>query len=431
MSSQDTFLGNQISIQDRLKDLMMDLLSTTIEVDQRRLDNLTPKDWEVLNKFIRDHRIGPMLYWGIRASRKNLSFPPTFFDAIKNRYRANTFTNLAAERELIMVSEAFNKAMIPFVALKGAFLAWHVYPEKGLRPLRDLDLLVPKERALEAFDCLIKAGARRMKGDNSDPALMLEHPGAHHLPPILSSHGTLGIEIHWLLFHHHKSDIDAWDLAHDKNLWKRCITLKVNQTEVPFLSPTDQLVHLIEHAFLGHELDNGPLVLTDIAFLIQQHEIDWPLFDQLIKEGELKQAARLALAIVYRDYKIGSIDWLMKHHAEPSLIEATIINARRLMLRDYGERKHTSLSTDVFGPMTILEKIKWVVKLICAPKIKVALEFNLDQKSTFLWCYYPIRWARQVFIEIPRILLARMRNSSSQESFQINTLRAWLKKESR
>ena len=64
-----------------------------------------------------------------------------------------------------------------------------------------------------------------------------------------------------------------------------------------------------------------------------------------------------------------------------------------------------------------------------APKIKVALEFNVDQASLFLWGYYPIRWARQILIEIPRIFLTRIQKTSKHEILQIEQLRAWLRQE--
>jgi hypothetical protein len=265
-----------------------------------------------------------------------------------------------------------------------------------------------------------------MKGDKSDPALMLDHPEAHQLPPIVSKHGTLVVEMHWLLFHHHQSLQNAWDLTEDKTLWQRGITATLHQTAVPFLSPTDQLVHLIEHAFHGHLLDNGPLILSDITFLLEKYEMDWALLDRLIKQAGLKQAARLSLAMVYRDHGVGSFVWLQKNQAEPDFLEAAILNARRLMLRDYGRRKYTSLSTEVFKPMAIMQKWAWVTKLFFAPKIKVALEFNVDKTSPFLWCYYPMRWIRQIFVEIPRIFLTRLQKTSKHETLQIEQLRAWL-----
>jgi len=156
--------------------------------------------------------------------------------------------------------------------------------------------------------------------------------------------------------------------------------------------------------------------------------IDWALLDRLIKQAGLKQAARLALAMVYHDHGVGSFDWLQKNQAEPDFLEAAILNARRLMLRDYGRRKYIGLSAEVFKPMAIMQKCVWAMKLFFAPKIKVALEFNVDQASPFLWCYYPIRWVRQIFIEVPRIFLTRLQKTSKHETLQIEALQAWLQK---
>ena len=49
---------------------------------------------------------------------------------------------------------------IPAVALKGAQLAWQHYPQPWLRPLRDLDLLLPEEQIGPAFALLEQQGFR-------------------------------------------------------------------------------------------------------------------------------------------------------------------------------------------------------------------------------------------------------------------------------
>gem|GEM_PF-4424442 len=52
----------------------------------------------------------------------------------------------------------FSKKEIPTLFLKGAVLAEAYYHEHGLRPMSDLDVLVPEERAAEALDLLRKEG---------------------------------------------------------------------------------------------------------------------------------------------------------------------------------------------------------------------------------------------------------------------------------
>lgn len=52
----------------------------------------------------------------------------------------------------------FSQKGIPTLFLKGAVLAEAYYHEHGLRPMSDLDVLVPEERAAEALDLLRKKG---------------------------------------------------------------------------------------------------------------------------------------------------------------------------------------------------------------------------------------------------------------------------------
>ena len=78
MKLKNSAIEVHASTSDRLKDLMMDLLSTTIEVDPQRLDILSSQDWEAMSQFVEDHRIGPMLHWRINQSRKNLTFSEVF-----------------------------------------------------------------------------------------------------------------------------------------------------------------------------------------------------------------------------------------------------------------------------------------------------------------------------------------------------------------
>ncbi len=56
------------------------------------------------------------------------------------------------------ISDLFLKNDIPLVALKGLALAPMIYPEDRLRPMRDMDILVPKEKIDLAADLLRQIG---------------------------------------------------------------------------------------------------------------------------------------------------------------------------------------------------------------------------------------------------------------------------------
>lgn len=45
-----------------------------------------------------------------------------------------------------------------------------------------------------------------------------------------------------------------------------------------FLPPTLALLHLIIHAVHDHLFNIGPVILTDVRYVLQSSRIDWPLF---------------------------------------------------------------------------------------------------------------------------------------------------------
>lgn len=64
----------------------------------------------------------------------------------------------ARYRAMTEISQAFSDNSVPWVALKGLALAPMIYPEDRFRPMRDMDILVPKEKEQLAADLLRQLG---------------------------------------------------------------------------------------------------------------------------------------------------------------------------------------------------------------------------------------------------------------------------------
>ena len=103
---------------------------------------------------------------------------------------------------------------------------------------------------------------------------------------------------------------------------------------LPFESPTDLLLHLIVHAAHDHGFNNGPLLMSDIAFLLRRHAIDWPLFWCLAGQVRSTRACFLALRLTERYWGGQPVSWPASA-LPPSPIDDTLLDTVALLtLRD-------------------------------------------------------------------------------------------------
>lgn len=106
------------------------------------------------------------------------------------RHRAAADARYRLMRDL---SHAFAQNGIPFVPLKGLALAPMIYPQDGLRPMRDIDILVPREREQQAADVLRGIGFKLPK---AQPSKFMRD--SHQLPNAtkIVNGFTISVEIH-------------------------------------------------------------------------------------------------------------------------------------------------------------------------------------------------------------------------------------------
>ncbi|WP_435199600.1 nucleotidyltransferase domain-containing protein [Qipengyuania sp. 902] len=227
-----------------------------------------------------DHRCRPALH-RLRGGERII--PNSIRRGWAGSFRTSTLAALAKRAELARIARDLAEADIPMVALKGAWLAWTAYPEPGMRPLRDLDILVPQDRALEARTRLLALGYEQCE----ETALPLEEWTARfkHLPALASREGHV-VEIHTRLW-----DDDGRMPSHPIGLLER----RVESAAMPglfVLSPIDNVMHLAVHAAF-HRFDGGPLMLLDFATLAEKADaLDLPtLWDRAAREGWARHAA--------------------------------------------------------------------------------------------------------------------------------------------
>ncbi len=119
--------------------------------------HVSDDQWSGLIETSMTHGLGPMLFWSLKSS----GFNPVSMDggqAITESYYQSAVFEVLYEDSIRTITQALSSAGIPVILLKGAVLARTVYPQSGLRPIGDLDFLVPYAQVEAALDVLLNLG---------------------------------------------------------------------------------------------------------------------------------------------------------------------------------------------------------------------------------------------------------------------------------
>jgi hypothetical protein len=220
------------------------------------------------------------------------SLGPDAFDAevaghLKDLYRRSWSHNqLLFKRaaEAIAVLEATG---IETLVTKGASLALLSYRDVGVRPMDDVDVLVPIERTSEAISVLSAAG---WSPDKDDPAGWTE---VHH------SLGFAGpsdgeVDLHWF---------SLWQPASDRELWAASVPLELAGASTRAPDPADQLLLACVHGTPWSPLPPFRWIADAITVIRASGEqLDWDRFANEVERRQLTVASAAALAYLRDEF---------------------------------------------------------------------------------------------------------------------------------
>ncbi len=104
-----------------------------------------------------DEGVSALLVNAMRAPGATWPLPNEFKDALAAAVHQQLMVDLLGRNELISVMRVLAAAGIPALLLKGAALAYRVYPAPFLRPRGDTDLLLPDTEAVECCKPVLAA----------------------------------------------------------------------------------------------------------------------------------------------------------------------------------------------------------------------------------------------------------------------------------
>jgi Uncharacterised nucleotidyltransferase len=230
-------------------------------------------------------RLLPLVY-------RNLG--PDSFDAevagrLKGLYRRAWSHNQLLFKRAAEAIEALAAAGIETIVLKGASLAVLSYGDVGVRPMDDVDLLVPFARAGDAIESLRAAG---WSPERDDPVAWTK---VHHSLGFTGPDGGQ-VDLHWFAL---------WQPARDEELWRTSTSLDLAGAATRAPSAADQLLLACVHGTPWSPLPPFRWI-ADATVVVRSagESLDW---DRLVFEAERRRltvASAAALAYLREEFGV-------------------------------------------------------------------------------------------------------------------------------
>jgi hypothetical protein len=219
-------------------------------------------------------RLVPLLYHNLLQN----GIDHELLGRFKGIYRRAWYQNQILFHKSAAVFEHLHSLGTAALLLKGAAWATLFYPNAGLRPMRDLDVLIPFAEAERTLAGLTKLGWRATETPHiplSRSMLQIAHARALSHP-----HG-LEVDLHWHVLH------TGLEADADTDFWHAARPLHWSGVDTRTLHPGDHFLHICA---LGAEWDDWlPVrwVADAVLCLRAQPAFDWDRFCAQVERHRL------------------------------------------------------------------------------------------------------------------------------------------------
>jgi hypothetical protein len=240
-------------------------MDAQLEILSKHLSTI--KDWNQLVTHAEQQGMGPLLYHHLSCVESPI--PNTVRRTLKTLFSRHRQANIIRLESLVQVLSLFEKAGIETLVLKGAALSSLIYPDPGLRPMCDVDLLLQKTEIDSAAMLLQENGFTL-----TAPTPPRHFEMSHHLNPLVAIRNGLKVsfELHHRLFSppvFHKN-LTFSELA------PSAVVFTIHGITAKTPGTADTLWHLYRHGVSFTPIAEVPFRLinaADIVGLVEQ-EID-------------------------------------------------------------------------------------------------------------------------------------------------------------
>jgi hypothetical protein len=245
-------------------------------------------DWDALLTLAETEDLLPAVAYAANGGRWAF-VPDAARRSLAAGLAASRARHLVMTRELARALRHCAADAIDVIVLKGPVLAETVYPDPALRPFSDLDLLVrPGDR--RRADAALRALGYEPLADEHSWDFDIAFDGA----TVYESAAGVRIDLHWMLLTEARY---AWNQAGAAAVWERAVPITLAGERALGLAPEDLVLHLATHFAVHHSL-TGVLRRWDLALVLAQVPLDWPLLRARADDWRVRQALFFALSAV-------------------------------------------------------------------------------------------------------------------------------------
>ena len=230
-------------------------------------------------------RLLPLMHENLRSA----GAAPEQILGLRGVRRHTLVANERLFRGVAPVIAALEDAGVRTVLLKGASLALRHYPDPGLRPMTDIDLMVaPGDLALAVH---IFANHRFFPSVEPTP----RRTQLLHAEDFADERG-IHIDLHWRL-HPHREEAD-------ESLWSRLDPLSIAGAPSHALSPADELLHQLVHGLHWSQVSPIRWVADSCGILASTSlPVDWGVFVAAAVKARIATAALEGLRFLRDEFE--------------------------------------------------------------------------------------------------------------------------------
>ena len=343
-------------------------------------------DWNTVTTLAAGHGIAACLHQAVARIASSAAVPPDALERLLGERRATAMCNLRYTAELKRIADAMSARGIPLLVLKGMHLAELVYGDISLRPMSDIDLLVPRGQVAAAVEALQELDY----GTGADSAAAVE-AALERTCALGFTHraNQVYVELHWKL----SEPGDGFEAPMDE-IWRSAVPASLGGAATLVMSPEFLLLHVCAHLACKHVFILPLRALVDIDLIVRTHPaLDWAQVVALAGAHGWGLGVALALRLAHEQLDTPVPDAVLASIGaaaiEPALLDQAL--AQMLAAPLVPAEVMTSPNFLDLAGVGFAARLRKVLARLFLSRAELALLYGVPERSPRLLLYYAVR----------------------------------------